>query len=190
MRICRFVLSHGWHCGKPDKHTNKHLSCSVWLLQLVLSRVAVLCCRLLFGYVHLWLLQLFVTVKLLLWFVAQIEEVLLSPTNAVLPSVLWHCWLGSRKGIRPAEKMGGWRRWALVSPGGVAPSRMVGVSASVNLPLHHKVQKFSSGTGSSGWSRRKGRKMVVCGIICCYVSQSSIITGWFQGTYICEINTV
>jgi len=24
---------------------------------------------------------------------------------------------------------------------------MVGVSASVNLPLHHKVQKFSSGTG-------------------------------------------
>jgi len=29
-------------------------------------------------------------------------------------------------------------RWALVSPDGVAPSRMVGVSASVNLPLHHK----------------------------------------------------
>ena len=27
----------------------------------------------------------------------------------------------------------------------VAPSRMVGVSASVNLPLHHKVPKFSSG---------------------------------------------
>jgi len=37
----------------------------------------------------------------------------------------------------------------------VAPSRMVGVSASVNLPLHHKVQKFSSGTGSPGWSRRR-----------------------------------
>ena len=41
------------------------------------------------------------------------------------------------------------------------PSRMVGVSASVNLPLHHKVQKFSSGTGSPGWSRKKGRKTVV-----------------------------
>ena len=41
------------------------------------------------------------------------------------------------------------------------PSRMAGVSASVNLPLHHKVQKFSSGTGSPGWSRKKGRKMVV-----------------------------
>jgi len=38
---------------------------------------------------------------------------------------------------------------------------MVGVSASVNLPLHHKVQKFSSGTGSPGWSRKKGRKTVV-----------------------------
>jgi len=32
----------------------------------------------------------------------------------------------------------------LVSPNGVAPSRVVGVSASVNLLLHHKVQKFSS----------------------------------------------
>jgi len=35
---------------------------------------------------------------------------------------------------------------------------VVGVSAS---PLHHKVQKFSSGTGSPGWSRKKGRKTVV-----------------------------
>ena len=35
------------------------------------------------------------------------------------------------------------------------------VSASVNLPLHHKVQKLSSGTGSPGWSRKKSRKMVV-----------------------------
>ena len=52
-------------------------------------------------------------------------------------------------------------RWALVSSDGVAPSRMVAVSASVNLPLHHKVQKFSSGTGSPGWSRKKGRKTVV-----------------------------
>ena len=41
------------------------------------------------------------------------------------------------------------------SPDGVAPSRMVGVSASVNLPLHHKLQKFSSGTGSPGWSRKR-----------------------------------
>jgi len=41
---------------------------------------------------------------------------------------------------------------------------MVGVSASVDLPLHHKVQKFSSGTGSPGWSQKKGRKtVVVCG---------------------------
>jgi len=57
--------------------------------------------------------------------------------------------------------MRGWWRWALVSPDGVAHSRMVGVTASVNLPLHHKVQKFSSGTSSPGWSRKKGRKAVV-----------------------------
>jgi len=46
---------------------------------------------------------------------------------------------------------------------------MVNVSACVNLPLHHKVQKFSSGTGSLGWSRKKGRKTVV-------VSEASAIT--------------
>jgi len=77
-----------------------------------------------------------------------------------LPSVLWYCWLGGRKGIQPV-KMGVWWRWALVNPDGVAPIRMVIVSASVNLPLHHKIQKFSSGTGSPGSSRKKGRKTVV-----------------------------
>jgi len=61
---------------------------------------------------------------------------------------------------------GGWWRWALLSPDGVAPSWMVGVSASVSLPWHHKVQKFSSGTGSPGWSRKKGRKMLVCVCVC------------------------
>jgi len=42
---------------------------------------------------------------------------------------------------------------------------MVGVSASVNLPLHHKVQKFFSGTGSPGWSAKNGRKMVVVVVV-------------------------
>jgi len=53
----------------------------------------------------------------------------------------------------------------LVSTDGVAPIQMVGVSDSVNLPLHHKGQKFSSGIGSPGWSRKKGRKTVV--VWCC-----------------------
>jgi len=86
----------------------------------------------------------------------------------MLQSLLWHCWLGSMKGIRPIKNMGGWWRWALVSPDGVATSRMVSVSASVNLPLHHKVLKFSSGTGSPGWSRKKGRKTVVWVCVCHY----------------------
>jgi len=57
----------------------------------------------------------------------------------------------------------------------VAASRMVGVSASVNVPLHHKVQRFSSGTGSPGWSRKKGPKMVVCVCVCVYLT--SFISG-------------
>ena len=73
--------------------------------------------------------------------------------------------VGRQEGHPPVKNMGGWWRWALVSPDGVAPSRMVGVSASVNLSLHHKVQKFSSGTGSPGCSRKKGRKMVVVVVV-------------------------
>jgi len=56
---------------------------------------------------------------------------------------------------------GHWLVWTLDR---VAPSRMVCVFASVNLPLHHKVQKFSSGTGWLGWSRKKGHKTVVVAV--------------------------
>jgi len=60
--------------------------------------------------------------------------------------------------------MGGWWRWALVGPDGVAPSQMVSVSAFVNLPLHRKVQKFFSGTGSPGWSwKRAVKRLWWCG---------------------------
>jgi len=45
---------------------------------------------------------------------------------------------GRQEGHPACKKMGEWWWWwALVTPDGVAPSRMVGVSASVNLPLHH-----------------------------------------------------
>jgi len=76
--------------------------------------------------------------------------------------------VGRQEGIRPVKNMGEWWRWALVSPDGVAPSRMVSVSASVNLPLHHNVQKFTSGTGSPSWSQKKGCKTVLvwcCGMV-------------------------
>jgi len=73
--------------------------------------------------------------------------------------------VGRQEGHLAYKKYGGWWRWALVSPDAVAPIRMVGVSASVNLPSHHKVQKFSSGTGSPGWSRKKGRKTAVVVVV-------------------------
>jgi len=85
--------------------------------------------------------------------------------------VLWHCWLGSRKGIRPVEN-GGWWRWALVGPDGVAPSQMVSVSASINLPLHYEVQVLF-------WHRltrvvpEKSHKTVVC--VCVFVCWYSFL---------------
>jgi len=42
--------------------------------------------------------------------------------------------VGRQEGHPACEKHGGWCRWALVNPNGVAPSRMVSVPASVNLP--------------------------------------------------------
>ena len=50
------------------------------------------------------------------------------------------------------------------------------MSTSVNLPLHHKVQKFSSGTDSPEWSRKKGHKMVV------------VVVWWFLWTSNVSIN--
>jgi len=73
----------------------------------------------------------------------------------------WTLLVGQQKGIRPVKIWGWWRRALVTSLDGVAPIWMVSVSASVNLPLHHEVQKFSSGTDSPGWSRKKGRKTVV-----------------------------
>jgi len=57
--------------------------------------------------------------------------------------------VGRQEGHLACKKYGGWWRWALLSPDGVVPSWLVGMSASVNRPLHNKVQKFSSGTGSN-----------------------------------------
>ena len=53
----------------------------------------------------------------------------------------------------------------MVSPDGVTSSQMVGMSASVNLPLHRKVQKFSSGTGSPGSSPKKCCKTAVVVVV-------------------------
>jgi len=60
---------------------------------------------------------------------------------------------------------------------------MVGVSASVNLPLHHKVQNFSSGTGSPGLSREKGRKTVV--VCVWYVCDVRLIGKLHLSGYLC-----
>ena len=82
----------------------------------------------------------------------SISDILVTITTITTTTCLqcFDTWLGRRKAIWPVKNMGGWWRWASVSLDGVVPSQMVNVSASVNLLLHHKVQKFSSGTGSPG----------------------------------------
>ena len=63
---------------------------------------------------------------------------------------------------------------------------MVNVSASVNLPLHHKVQKFSSDTGSPRCSRKKGRKMVVVCVCVWYVCDVWLIGKLHLSGYLCS----
>jgi len=67
----------------------------------------------------------------------------------------------------------------------VAHSQMVSVSASINLPLHHKVQKFSSGTGSPGWSRKKAVKRLWYIIGRVELSLSWMSGSWFVCDLIC-----
>ena len=52
----------------------------------------------------------------------------------------------------------------MVSPDGVAPSRIVGVSASVNLPLHHKVQSSLLAPAHPGDPGKRAVKRLWCGI--------------------------
>jgi len=59
-------------------------------------------------------------------------------------------------GIRPVKKMGRWLRWALVSPDEVAPSRMVGVSASVNCTI--KSRSSLPAPAHSGRPRKRAVK--------------------------------
>jgi len=70
--------------------------------------------------------------------------------------------LGGRKGIWPV-KVGGWWRWALVNPDGMAPSLMVGVSASVNLPLHHKVRSSVLAPAHPDGPGKRSVKRLWCG---------------------------
>jgi len=71
--------------------------------------------------------------------------------------------LGSRKGIRPVQKYGGWWRWALVSLDGVAPSWMVSVSSSVNLPCTIKSRSFLLAPAHLGGPGKRAVKQLWCG---------------------------
>jgi len=69
--------------------------------------------------------------------------------------------VGWQEGHPAHKKYGGMVEVGTGQSGWSGASWMFSVSASINLPLHHKVQKFSSSNGSPGWSWKKGCKTVV-----------------------------
>ena len=83
----------------------------------------------------------------------------------------------------PACKKWEWWRCALVSRDGVEPSQIVSVSASVNLPLHHKVQKrlyWHRLTRVVPEKGKRGHKTVVV-VVC---------VGWMHASFWCWLVTV
>jgi len=69
----------------------------------------------------------------------QSQEIILIVVRVVVAFSALTLLVGRQEGHPAHKKLGGWWRWAMVSSDEVAPSRMVSVSASVNLPFHHKV---------------------------------------------------
>jgi len=69
-----------------------------------------------------------------------------------------------QEGHPACKKWGGWWRWALVSPDGVAPRRMVCVSASVNLPCTIKSRSSLLAPAHPGGPGKRAVKRL-CGVV-------------------------
>jgi len=70
--------------------------------------------------------------------------------------------VGRQEGHSACKKVGEWWRWALVSPDRVAPSQMVGVSASVNLPCTIKSRSFLLAPAHPGGPGKRAVKWLWC----------------------------
>jgi len=79
--------------------------------------------------------------------------------------------VGRQEGHPACKKHGRWWRWALLSPNGVAPSRMVGVSAF--SPYTIKSRSSPLALAHPGGPRKKGRKTVVCVCVCVCVTRKT-----------------
>ena len=73
--------------------------------------------------------------------------------------------VGRQEGHLAHKKYGGWWRWALVSPDGVAPSRMVSVSASVNLPCTVKSRSSLLAPAHPDGPGKRAIKWLWCGVV-------------------------
>ena len=104
-----------------------------------------------------------------------------------LPSVLWHCWLGGRKGIRPVENwvVGCWRGclgWGADLHIAQQMPLPLTISCSSKSRLVLTFLVYLSGTCSRGWSRTYSRRALkqlcmlslACKIIVCIQSNQSL----------------
>ena len=94
--------------GHQEEHPAcKNLNDEVLLWLSVWSKVLKTLSSLLMFCQHLWIFLL-VCVCVLLTSLAVVHELSWRCKLPLLPSVLWRCWLGSRKGIQPVGVVGCW----------------------------------------------------------------------------------
>ena len=93
-------------------------------------------------------------------------------TAYVVPSVLWRCWLGGRKGIRPVKNwaVGCWRGICLEWGADLHMSQLMSLPLTVSC--FSKIQigfafLVPAHLGSPG--KRAVKRVCVCVCVCCYV---------------------
>ena len=88
----------------------------------------------------------------------------LSSKESALPSVLWHCWLGGRKGIRPVKNwaVGCWHGYLSRARCRLAYGPADSTATHCLLLQENPDWFYLSGTSSPRWSRTKGHQMGVC----------------------------
>jgi len=107
-----------------------------------------------------------------------------------LPSVLWHCWLGSRKGIRP-EKTEWWGAGVVICLERGADLRMAQrIPLSLTVSCFSKIQigftfLVPAHPGSPG--QRAVKRVCVCGCVCLF--SRAMWVSWYQKGKISRIQT-
>jgi len=93
-----------------------------------------------------------------------------------LPSVLWHCWLGGRTGIRPVQKWGddGGGHWFVRMEW--RPARLSVCLPLLIFPCTIKSRSFVLAPAKPGGPGKRAVKRLWCGVVICCSWSLGVVT--------------